>query len=768
MSLGLLTFCERIAAVDRGQIPDRGRALVWLAEELHRQTGGAVAIWLTELVGGALLADLDTPTRVARAPGEKVTSTVALGDLTFFGEPADLRSEVPSSDTVRDSPISTPDCNLAGGDRAILFRCRLEFALCWVRVSGSRESLADPTPWRNLLPAAIHSFLRGVNHHERRSFRDRQEVFFDKLLVTKPCESLQMFGDLCMAWHKLAGSKWAWLWLHNPISEAYELTASASDKGKNDDGDLPPGRGQTSKSSVAAYASTVDEVVPVSDASKWHRMHNGQEFKVAIPEVMAAMGGGAFVCVPIIAPAAALGRAMVNCEIRGSVCLHFEHLADMPSMPFNGLRRMGQATAQAIVIGFMSRQNEILLELNEMAGRYQNRTDSNPIEDRAEYLKKLIELLQNRLHFRMISVFYRVPFQNSVECLASTGLCRADGTPVSQDRLSEARYAAGERRTGKCFAECKPQYYPGAEHGRIAYAGNYYEIDLETKELGHPFVLYPIPDPADPRRALGVIRCVSQPELRNRFLKVELEPLGLIAQQVGVALQALETRIRREQTISIVKHDLYSPLTMIRHTVDRMREEAEAGLPLREYDLANLDNSSFFATNLASQLGVSPEQFGDFDPEPTLIEGDILARVVKMLRPYAWDHRKMQIKFDNIRVIPRLNVDRAMVERAIHNLLLNAIKYGNQKSTIEIEGRKTRAGYCLDVKNHGIGIEPDEVALIGQLNYRSPKAKAAGIGLGFGLYIARTVMHKHGGRLFLTKSDDPTTFTLLFPVQLAQ
>ena len=763
MSLGLFTFCERIAAVDRGQIPDRGRALVWLAEELHRQTGAAVAIWLTELVGGSLLMELDTaPTRVARAPGESVTSTVSLRDLTFFGETADLLSEAPSSDTVRDGPIATADCTLADGERAILFRGRLEFALCWVRVSGPRELLADPTPWRHLLPPAIHGFLRGVNHDERLRFRGRQEVFFDELLIAEPRKSAEMFGDLCLAWHTLAGSKWAWLWLFNPISGAFELTASASDKGKNHPDDLPPGKGQTSKSSVAAYASLVDKVIPVPDSSNWHRMHNGQEYKVAIPEVMAAMEGGAFICVPIIAT---LGASLVKCEIRGSVCLHFAQLADMPSLPFKGLRRMGQATAQAIVIGFMSRRNEILLELNEMAGR----TDRNPIEDRAEYLKKLIDLLQNRLHFRMISVFYRVPFQNSVECLASTGLCRNDGTPVPPDRLSEARYAAGERRTGKCFADCQPLYFPGGgeDGSTIQFTGNYYEVDPVTKELGHPFVLYPIPDPAEPGRAMGVIRCVSQPELRNRFLEVELEPLAFIAQQVGVALQALDTRIRREQTISIVKHDLSSPLTMISHTVDRVREDWEAGLPMRDYDLANLDNSSFFATNLASQLDVSPGQFGDFDPEPTFLEGDILARVVNMLRPYAWDHRRIQIVYDKIRVIPQLNVDRSMVERAIHNLLVNAIKYGDFNSTVLVEGRKTQAGYCLDVKNHGIGIEPEETALIGQLNYRSPKAKLAGMGLGFGLYIARAVMIKHGGELDLTKNDDPTTFTLLFPVQLA-
>ena len=226
-------------------------------------------------------------------------------------------------------------------------------------------------------------------------------------------------------------------------------------------------------------------------------------------------------------------------------------------------------------------------------------------------------------------------------------------------------------------------------------------------------------------------------------MQLELEPLGFIAKQVGVVLQALDSRIRREQTISIVKHDLYSPLTMIRNTLNRMREDEESGKPRGEYHFDNLDSSSYFALNLVSQLDVTPGQFGAFAPTPIFIEGDILARVVSMLRPYAWDTNRIQIKFDNIRVIPKLSVDRAMIERAIHNLIVNAIKYGDPKSTIAIEGRKTRAGYCLDVKNDGI--EPDEEKLIGQLHYRSSKAKLAAMGLGFGLYIAKGVMHRHGG-----------------------
>jgi signal transduction histidine kinase len=764
LPLGLLRLCEAIGEIDRSRFADCGLALDWLGRRIHRHTGTAVTIWLAELVGDVLPDTADRSVWVVRWPGEDRIGSVPLGDLRFFDEPADLTDEGRWSDSVRDGPLNADDFSLAVGERALLFRVRLEFALCWVRVSGPVAQVGDLAPWRNLLPPALHGFLRGIHHDDRSRFRDRQDKFFNALLNPASRKHVEVFVNLCRAWQEFAEAQWAWLWLYNPLSNAFELTASACKAGEDDLTGRLPRSFKPTNTSVAAYASLADEVVAVADAKTWRKTYKGQEYRSVIPHDMAARGAGSFVCVPIVATGSGNRAAMVSSEIRGAVCLHFPHLAAMPSMPFNGLRRMGQATAQAIVNSFMGLNHDILLQLNEMAGRYLTATDRDPATDREEYLKELMALIRDRLHFRMVSVFYKVPFRNAVACLASTGLCRRDGTSIPKAKLAEVEYAAGKGRTGDCFSSFKPGIYLDGD------GGDSYEVDAATNASGQPFVVYPIPEwgEAIARRAVGVIRCVSQHVLKNRFLQLELEPLKFIARQVGLVLQALESRIRREQTISIVKHDLYSPLTMIRNTVDRMSKEAAADLPLREYDLANLDYSSFFATNLVSQLDPSSDPFGDYDPEPTLLEGDILARVVSMLRPFAWEHSKMKIEFDNIRVIPRLNVDRDMVERAIHNLLVNAIKYGDPKTTIQVAGRKSQAGYCIDIKNDGIGIEADEAPLILQQHYRSPRAKEVGMGLGLGLFIARSVMLKHGGNVFLTKRKGPTIFSLFFPVQLAR
>lgn len=772
---GLLRVSDALRQLDRGQIADHNLALTWLAQTLHEHTGVAIGIWQVDLIGGELptqeAANDAMPVRVALAPGPTPGTATALGELAFFGQKADVQSEDEFRESTHSGPYLGADLTLAAGERALLFRVRLDFALCWVRVSGTAAQLHDLDAWRDLLPPALSGFLRGVDHERRKRFRTKQDQFFNTLLDTTPRVPIEVLGVLCQAWQEFAGALWAWLWLYNPLTRKYELTASASNRGIDAPADRPPETDKPTRSSVAAYALDTTEVVAVADAFRWQRTHNGSVYRVAIPDAMARMGGKSFVCIPIVAPGAALRAAMVDSTIRGAICLHYPHLGAMPSLPFSALKRMGQSTAQAIINSFMSRYQDILVQLNDMAGRYLTRVGSNPVADRDEYLAELIRLIQQRMQFQMVSVFYRVPFQDAVQCLASTGICKrdGDGITISKEKLSEVRYRAGDGRTGECYRTCRPLSFFERDLLSSAAIGNYYEIEPDTGARGKPFVVFPIPDitvgTAKPR-AVGVIRCVGQELRRNRFLQLELDPLEFIARQVGVVLQAFETRIQREQTISIVKHDLYAPLNMIRDTVDRMRENAEAGRPSGEYDLADLETSAFFASNLVAQLDLSPGRLGDFYPQPTYLEGDIVAHVVRMSRHYAGEQRRMLITFDNLRVIPRLRIDRSMIARAIQNVVVNAIKYGTRGSTILIEGRESRAGYCLDIKNEGIGIEPEEVALIGQANYRSAGAKKAAVGLGLGIFIARSVMQKHGGKLFLTQAKNPTVFSLFFPVQL--
>ena len=153
--------------------------------------------------------------------------------------------------------------------------------------------------------------------------------------------------------------------------------------------------------------------------------------------------------------------------------------------------------------------------------------------------------------------------------------------------------------------------------------------------------------------------------------------------------------------------------------------------------------------------------------KPTSLEGDIIARLKNMLSHYAWSAKRMKIRFEGLDGLPRIRLDRAHIERAINNLLVNAIKYGKRGSTVNVGARWTASHLVVDVSNEGIGIAPDEEPYLYEAYYRSDRAKASSAqGVGLGLTIAKEIMVAHGGDLCLTFPKDPTVFSLQFPVKL--
>ena len=107
----------------------------------------------------------------------------------------------------------------------------------------------------------------------------------------------------------------------------------------------------------------------------------------------------------------------------------------------------------------------------------------------------------------------------------------------------------------------------------------------------------------------------------------------------------------------------------------------------------------------------------------------------------------------------------------MYNLLQNAIKYSNPGTVVTVEGdaqRNDDTWYNIHVKNTGIGINDDEAPYIFDRAYRSKRArKRSETGLGIGLTTAKELIERHGGKLILTKQNNPTIFTIALPGYLA-
>jgi two-component system sensor histidine kinase SenX3 len=117
---------------------------------------------------------------------------------------------------------------------------------------------------------------------------------------------------------------------------------------------------------------------------------------------------------------------------------------------------------------------------------------------------------------------------------------------------------------------------------------------------------------------------------------------------------------------------------------------------------------------------------------------------------------------------PRVLGDEDELKAAVSNLVDNAIKYSGSRIRVAVElVQPEPAQATLRVRDEGVGISAIELKRIFKRFYRIPGAVAVRVkGTGLGLFVVRSVVTRHGGKVFAA-SDGPgrgSTFTVQLPL----
>lgn len=109
--------------------------------------------------------------------------------------------------------------------------------------------------------------------------------------------------------------------------------------------------------------------------------------------------------------------------------------------------------------------------------------------------------------------------------------------------------------------------------------------------------------------------------------------------------------------------------------------------------------------------------------------------------------------------------DRSMIQRAISNLLSNALSHTPQGGAVRVNIRSTDRGkVCLEVSNPGPGIPAEHLPRIFDRFYQADAARSEpAAGTGLGLAIVKAITDLHGGSVEVTSAaGESTTFRLTF------
>jgi len=111
-------------------------------------------------------------------------------------------------------------------------------------------------------------------------------------------------------------------------------------------------------------------------------------------------------------------------------------------------------------------------------------------------------------------------------------------------------------------------------------------------------------------------------------------------------------------------------------------------------------------------------------------------------------------------------VDRVQVDRALLNLLTNAVKFTPAGGTVTLQARRECADLVFTIADTGVGIPADEQDRLFTRFFRSSVAIRMAIqGTGLGLVIVKRIVDEHGGTISIVSTPDAgTTVTVRIPV----
>ena len=212
--------------------------------------------------------------------------------------------------------------------------------------------------------------------------------------------------------------------------------------------------------------------------------------------------------------------------------------------------------------------------------------------------------------------------------------------------------------------------------------------------------------------------------------------------------------------VSATSHELRTPLTSIRLLIESLRDgrlaepdRAEVlSLLARETDrLEQLVGRVLELSRLES--GGHAYSFERVDVRELIEESIAAFDALTLATPTAIEHT----------VEPGLTItaDRAILVRAIVNLLTNAWKYTGAEKQISIDARTAGRWVEILVRDNGSGIERSEQRAIYEQFHRGRAADRTGApGVGLGLAFVRAIARGHRGKLDFTSEPGKTTFRL--------
>jgi PAS domain S-box-containing protein len=270
-----------------------------------------------------------------------------------------------------------------------------------------------------------------------------------------------------------------------------------------------------------------------------------------------------------------------------------------------------------------------------------------------------------------------------------------------------------------------------------------------------------------PQRMIGVSRDITERK------HAEDERMVLLEREQAARAAAEQALNIREQFLSVVSHELKTPLTALMGYTSMLQKRVRQGQALGQREsraVAVIDQQTNRLYELVAALfDLSRIETGQLALQQQPLDLAALAqRVVNDTQPTLTVRHRLHF------VRPRQPIvvhgDEMRLEQVLQNLLQNAIKYSPNGGVVTVRLQQHGDEAWLAVSDQGIGIPQNAQEQLFQRFFRATNVSAQQIGgIGIGLYVAHEIVRRHGGTIDVqSRENEGATFTVRLPLTREQ
>ena len=209
-------------------------------------------------------------------------------------------------------------------------------------------------------------------------------------------------------------------------------------------------------------------------------------------------------------------------------------------------------------------------------------------------------------------------------------------------------------------------------------------------------------------------------------------------------------QLQKEQ-IAALAHDLKTPLTVIQGNADLINEtelDEEQGMYVGYITESSEQMQAYIKTLIeisrvavGYQLHMEDVDFQEYMQHLTVYMESLCQT------------KNIQLQMNMTAAIQRLRCDRMLLERAVMNVVNNALDYSPQKGTLYVSVQCEDGWVRFVVSDEGCGFSKEALNHAQERFFMGDQSRSSKIHFGMGLYITDSIMKQHGGSMSLCNSE---------------